>query len=152
MRRALLFAAVVAAGGTLIYLGTRDHSHRQVEHLPRLSTTTSSVLLPEGTWTFGSGPAGFVVGHMHAVGGPKTQRGTMPDSPLSGIVELHRQGDNAAVEKITVGATGRFRLDLPVGDYYLVGRPAGGSDPLNSEGFSITAGHSTPVDLVEQLT
>ncbi len=153
MRRALLVlaAVVVAVGGTLIYVGTRGHSRRQVERLPHLATTTSSVLLPEGTWAFGSGPAGFAVGRMYAIGGPKTQ-GTMPDSPLSGIVELHRHGDKVALEKVTVDATGKFRLDLPVGDYYLVGRPASGSDPLRSEGFSISAGHSTAVDLVEQLT
>ena len=83
-------ARVVAVGGTLIYVGTRGHSRGHVERLPHLPTTTSSVLLPEGTCTFG-------------------------------IVELHRDGDKVALENVTVDATGKFRLDLPVGDYHLVG-------------------------------
>jgi hypothetical protein len=155
MRRVwvIVAAVAIAAGGTLLYFGVHGRKQANIEHPQRPSSTTkSSVLLPEGTWPFGSGPAGFVVGHMHAVGGPKTQRGTMPDSPVPGVVELHRQGDNTLLEKIAVGTTGRFRVDLPVGDYYFVGRPASGSDLLNSSGFSITAGHTTAVELVEQLT
>jgi hypothetical protein len=152
MRRALLVAAVavVAAGASLIYIGTRAKSHSQVEHLPRFSTTTaSSVPLPEGTWTFGSGPAGFAVGRMHIKGGPRRPDGTTGDSPIAGTIAVHHAGDATVLEKVTVGPTGQFRIDLPGGDYQLTGRsPNVGNEEIDSRRFTISTGQTTPVDLV----
>ena len=150
MRRALVVLAVaaVAAGGALIAFGMRDHTPPKFEaHLPRLPITTSTVLLPEGTWTFGSGPAGFAVGRMHITGGPKTRRGAMPDNPLAGVVEVHSPGDATVLGRISVGATGTFRIDLPVGNYQLIGR-ANVDEEIDSHAFSIRAGQATAIDLV----
>jgi len=161
MRRALLVLAVVttAVGGTLIYFGTRSLSKSGFErHLVDLGTsgrptTSTSVLLPEGTWTFGSGPAGFAVGRMHITGGPPRRNGMLGDSPIPGTIEvLHRDGEARVLEKVTVGATGRFRLDLPAGNYRLVGRSPNVGEEIDSQGFTINVGRTTAVDLVVQAT
>jgi hypothetical protein len=138
MRRALLIVAVVviAAGGSLVYFGTRDgHSHGQAEHLPRLPTTTS-------------GPVGFAVGRMHVAGGPTRRNGTAGDTAIAGTIAVHRAGDATVLEKITVGPTGRFRIDLPVGVYQLVGRSSNFGDEIDSQSFTIRSGRTTSVDLV----
>ena len=154
MRRALLVLAVVVlgVGASLTYFGTRSDNHREVERLPHLPTTTSSVLLPEGTWTFGSGPAGFVVGRMHITGGPEKPNGAMPDSPLPGVVEVHHRGNGTVLERVNVDAAGRFDIDLPVGNYQLIGRSPNVGEEVGSQGFMIQVGKTTHVDLVVRAT
>ena len=154
MRRVLIVFAValVAAGGSLLYVGTRDAGHRQVEHLPRLPTTTATVLLPEGTWTFGTGPAGVAVGRMHISGGPRLRNGAEPDSPVAGAVEVHHPGDPKVLLSVGVDTTGSFRIELPPGTYRLVARPTLRISPFQTHDFTIDAGHTTPVDLVAIAT
>ena len=156
MRRVLLVLAVaaIAVSGTLIYLGARGHGTPTFEgHLTDLGTNpTTSVLLPEGTWTFGSGPAGFAVGGMYITGGPKRPKGAMPDNPLAGTVEVHHPGDSTVLEKVPVDATGRYRIDLPVGDYQLIGHAPSVGEKIDSQGFTIRVGATTSVDLVALAT
>jgi hypothetical protein len=158
MRRALLVltAVVLALGGTLVYFGTRGAARPKFEeHLVDRgtnSTSTTSVLLPEGTWTFGTGPAGFAVGRMHITGGPARPNGAMPDSPIAGVVEIHHAGDNAVLERVTVGNSGRFRIDLPAGDYELIGHAPNIGGEIDSAEFTISVGRTTPVDLVVSAT
>src|SRR4051794_40044964 len=91
MRRVVaVVAGVLLLGG--VVLAVVGHSHDTsvprtptADVPPRISTTASTGMLPEGTWTFGSGPGGYVQGKMHISGGPKPDH----DQPLAGMVEVH---------------------------------------------------------------
>ncbi len=116
----------------------------------RASTTTSSIVLPEGTWTFGTGVAGFAAGRMHITGGLPHRNGQTPDEPLAGIVEVHHPGDPTVLTRVTVDRTGTFRIDLPAGNYELVGRPDNtGIMSMHSREFAIDGGRTASVDLVD---
>jgi hypothetical protein len=62
------------------------------------------------------GPTGTVTGTLQAVGGPP---GDGPRA-LGGQVTLH--GSSGHIVGITVGATGRFSLPVPVGTYTVSGQ------------------------------
>jgi hypothetical protein len=131
--------ALVVVGGALAYSGSRSHRRSRFEaHLPTAST------IAEG---------GVVVGRMHISGGPRARNGAMPDEPLPGVVEVHHPRDPVVLLRVGVGVTGSFRIDLPIGDYQLVGRPANtGIDAFRSQDFRIDAAHTTAVDLVDVAT
>jgi hypothetical protein len=76
----------------------------------------------------------------------------MPDSPLPGVVEVHHPGDAAVLERVNVDHQGRFRIDLPVGNYQLVGRSLNVTGPIDSQSFAIRTRQTTPTDLVVQAT
>jgi hypothetical protein len=98
----------------------------------------------------GSGGAGFVVGEMHITSGERPQSGKEHDQPLPGVVEVHHPGETRVLTRVTVGGSGRFKIDLPAGNYVLVGRPANrGIDGMTSAMFAIDVGHTAHVDLLE---
>ncbi len=83
MRRTLsVFVGSVAILGCSGHKATSPMSTTSVTRA-RASTTTSSIVLPEGTWTFGTGVAGFVPGRMNITGGPAHRNGQTPDEPLA---------------------------------------------------------------------
>ena len=111
--------------------------------------TTTTIILPEGTWTFGSGGAGFVEGEMHLRGGPPSG-GKPKDQPVPGVVEVHHPGRARVLTKVTVGRTGRFKIALPAGNYELIGRPTNtGVMSMTSNVFVINVGQTVKVDLLE---
>jgi hypothetical protein len=106
------------------------------------------MLGPEGTWPFGSGPAGYIEGLMHVVG-----FGVRPGaySPLAGVVEIVRPRETTVLVRIAVNRTGRFRVLLPEGEYQVIGRPNNGGMTL-SVVVGVSRGRTERVDLVEQST
>lgn len=151
MRRGIgiLLAAIAAFGCT-------SHKSASVPSAASSTTTrgaTTTSILPEGTWTFGSGGAGFAVGEMHITGGPPPRNAKQHDQPLPGIVEVHHPGEIRVLTRVTVGGSGRFNIDLPVGNYVLVGRPANrGIMSMKSAIFAIEVGRTSHVDLLELAT
>lgn len=139
--RVLAVAAItlIGGGGALIYVGSRSHGQPPFEkHLPTRSTTSD---------------AGFAVGRMHITGGPRPPSGKVHDRPLPGAVEVHRAGDPIHLVTMPIGTTGQFRIELAAGTYQLVGLPANsGIDSFRSQVFTIIAGRTTPVDLVDVAT
>jgi hypothetical protein len=140
MRRGLvvLAIAVVAIGGALAYVGTRDHKTAQrKEHLPGAPSLAGD---------------GFAVGRMHVSGGPVRLNGETPDSPVAGEVAVRHPRNPTIVATVGVDVTGSFRIALPPGNYELVARPTNPISPFNSDPFSIQAGRTTEVDLVAIAT
>jgi hypothetical protein len=133
-----LAVVVVAAGVTLVYVGTRDHKIAQFEeHLPSIPSLAGD---------------GFAVGRMHVSGGPVRPNGETPDSPVAGEVAVRHPGNPTIVATVVVDVTGSFRIALPPGDYELVARPTNPISPFNSDPFSIQAGRTIEVDLAAIAT
>ena len=129
--------ALVVAGSTLVYVGTRGHSQAPFER--HLSNRSSS--------------GGYAVGELHVVGGPARQHSVMPDSPLPGTIEAYHPGDPVDLYHLPIGANGRFRMQLAPGDYELVARPTNANiDPPNSQVVTIREGQTVHVDFVIQAT
>ena len=125
-----------------------------LSELQRYTTAaTTTTILPEGTWTFGSGGAGFVAGEMHIRGGPPPRDGKVHDQPLPGIVEVHSSSNGVTLTHVRVGQSGGFNIDLPAGNYQVVGRPANsGIMSMTSKPFTIQVGRTVHVDLLELAT
>ena len=77
--------------------------------------------------------------------------GTTLNQPLPGTVEVRPAvGSLAPIKTVTVDATGKFRISLAPGRYVLHGQPENtGIMAMNSKPFTISAGRTTSVDLVE---
>ena len=98
---------------------------------------------------------GLAVGHMHISGGPVRRDGTVSDQTLAGdvLVRPVRAHKYTVVSTVKVNASGRFRIALPPGRYFLQGHPSNsGIMAMNSVPFRITAAQTTNVDLVEHAT
>jgi hypothetical protein len=90
---------------------------------------------------------------MHLTGDPKRPNGEIPDQQLQGAVFAYRLGDSTPVMHAGVDVAGSFRINLRVGNYQLVAHPdLTGLAPFRSRAFSIEAGHTTAVDLVDIAT
>ena len=134
MRRAsVVLALAVAAVGC-------SSDHKITPPQPTTTTVTSP----------NRASAGVAAGHMHITGGRPRKDGTTPDQPLPGTVEVRPAGSVAPIKTITVDATGKFRISLAPGRYALHGQPRNtGIMAMNSKPFTISAGGTTAVDLVE---
>jgi hypothetical protein len=88
---------------------------------------------------------------MHIRGGRPARGGKPHDQPLPGVVEIHSLRPGVTVVK--VGLTGRFKMNLPVGNYFLIGRPGNkGIMAMTSHTFAVQAGRTVHVDLPELAT
>jgi len=127
--------ALVVTGGVVLYVGTRGQPKLGFEeHLPRR----------------GPVPAGFAAGRLHVLGGPRHPGSApvTPDSPMSGTVEVHRQGGPVPLFDAPIGANGLFRIQLPPGNYRLVPRPTTGAKPPDSQDVTVRDGQTVHVDFV----
>jgi len=131
----------VVIGVTVLAAACSGSDHRSAP------ASTSARSTPEVTTPLGSGPAGYIEGSMHAVGG------TVPgaDAPLAGEVEIVRPGKTTVLTRVVVNRTGRFRVLLPEGEYEVVGHLNNGLT-LRSAAVSVIRGRAVTVDLIEQVT
>jgi hypothetical protein len=98
-------------------------------------------------------PSGAVAGRFQEVGGPELPNGGTQHHSLQGTIVVHRQSaTGAVVATTTVTQNGLFKLNLPPGSYFLVGRTpqitgTGGGCP-SFHAFHITADTTTRTQVV----
>ena len=101
--------------------------------------------------------SGVAVGRMYIItGGNRTFGKTKPPIRSVAGVVLVRPLDvpkYVVLSTVKVNETGRFRITLRPGRYFLQGRPANtGISQMWSPDFRIKAGRITRIDLVEEFT
>jgi hypothetical protein len=84
-------------------------------------------LLLVGACTDDGSTTGTITGTLRVAGGPPPGF----DDPTSGVVTIEREG--RVRERIHVPATGRFFVELEPGNYELIGRLTGPTDPCGPE-------------------
>jgi hypothetical protein len=90
--------------------------------------------------------AGSAVGEMHIQGGERLSH----DQPVPGVVQAHHPNETLVLAQFIVGTSGRFKIDLPAGNYVLDAVPTNRAfSPWKSKPFAVNAGRTVHVDLVE---